>query len=74
MNIHNYFFGLRPQVPKLLADQNRGPSRRRDYNQQASLLVRPAPIASRKLEGEKLGSPAFGCHARSLGCRWRFTS
>lgn len=37
-------------------------------NQQASLLVRPAPVASRKLEGEKLGSPAFGCDTRSLGC------
>jgi len=28
----------------------------------------PAPVASRRLEGEKLGSPAFGCDARPLGC------
>ena len=46
-------------------------------NQQASVLLRqivsppagaPAPLAGRRLEGEKLGSPAFGCHARPLGC------
>jgi len=28
----------------------------------------PAPVAGRRLEGEKLGSPAFGCDARPLGC------
>ena len=40
-------------------------------NQQASVLLRqiaPAPVAGRRLEGEKLGSPAFGCDARPLGC------
>ena len=37
-------------------------------NKQASVLLRPAPVASRRLEGEKLGSPAFGCDARPLGC------
>ena len=39
-------------------------------NKQASVLLRqivsppagaPAPVASRRLAGEKLGSPAFGC-------------
>ena len=30
--------------------------------------LRPAPVAGRRLEGEKLGSPAFGCDARPLGC------
>ena len=28
-------------------------------NQQSSLLVRPAPVASRKLEGEKVGLPSL---------------
>src|SRR5882762_6668615 len=46
-------------------------------NKQASVLLRqivsppagaPAPVASRRLEGEKLGSPAFGGDARPLGC------
>ncbi len=37
-------------------------------NKQASVLLRPAPVASRRLAGEKLGSPAFGCDARPLGC------
>jgi hypothetical protein len=37
-------------------------------NQQASVLLRPTPVASRRLEGEKLGSEAFGCDARPLGC------
>ena len=46
-------------------------------NKQASVLLRqivsppagaPAPVAGRRLEGEKLGSPAFGCDARPLGC------
>jgi hypothetical protein len=34
-----------------------------------------APVASRRLEGEKLGSPANGCDARPLGCNsvGRFT-
>src|ERR1700686_5412240 len=50
-------------------------------NKQASVLLRqiasppagaPAPVASRRLEGEKLGSPAFGCDPRPLG-RNRFT-
>ena len=45
-------------------------------NKQASVLLRqivsppagaPAPVARRRLEGEKLGSPAFGCDARPLG-------
>src|SRR5204862_7565202 len=45
-------------------------------NKQASVLLRqivsppagaPAPVASRRLAGEKLGSPAFGCGARPLG-------
>jgi len=27
-----------------------------------------APVAGRRLVGEKLGSPAFGCDARPLGC------
>jgi len=36
-------------------------------NQQASVLVGAAP-ASGGLEGEKLGSPTFGCHTRALGC------
>ena len=31
--------------------------------------LRPAaPVAGRRLAGEKLGSPAFGCDARPLGC------
>jgi hypothetical protein len=46
-------------------------------NQHASVLfgqiVSPpagalAPVASRRLGGEELGSPAFGCDARPLGC------
>jgi hypothetical protein len=46
-------------------------------NQQVSVLLRqivspparaPSPAARRRLEGEKLGSPSFGCHARPLGC------
>src|SRR2546428_13967492 len=37
-------------------------------NKQAAVLLRPAPVASRRLEGKKLGSPAFGCDARPLGC------
>ena len=46
-------------------------------NKQASLRLRqivsppaggPAPRASRRLEGEKVGSPAFGSDTRSLGC------
>ena len=28
----------------------------------------PAPVAGSRLAGEKLGSPAFGCDARPLGC------
>src|SRR5208282_5955753 len=28
----------------------------------------PAPVAGRRLAGEQLGSPAFGCHARPFGC------
>ena len=28
----------------------------------------PAPVAGRRLAGEQLGSPAFGRHARPLGC------
>src|SRR2546426_6528132 len=28
----------------------------------------PFPAASRRLDSEKLGSPAFSCDARSLGC------
>src|SRR4029077_11925444 len=35
-------------------------------NKQASVLLRPAPVASRRLKGEKLGSPAFGCDAGPL--------
>jgi hypothetical protein len=35
---------------------------------QASVLVRPAPVASRRLEGEKSGSPPFRCNTRPLGC------
>jgi len=34
---------------------------------QPSVLIRAAPVASGSLEGEKLGSPAFGCNARALG-------
>ena len=37
-------------------------------NKQASVLLRPAPVASRRLEGEKLGAPALGCDARPFGC------
>jgi len=46
-------------------------------NQQASVLLphivsRPAwaaaPVADRRLAGEKLSSPAFGCDARLFGC------
>ena len=37
-------------------------------NKPASVLLRPAPVASRRLEGEKLGSPTFGRDARPLGC------
>src|ERR1700688_3716393 len=46
-------------------------------NKQASLRLRqivsppagdPAPLASRRLEGEKVGSPAFGSGTRPLGC------
>jgi hypothetical protein len=48
-----------------------------ETNQQASVLPRqavsppagaPAPVAGRRLVGEKLGSPAFGCDTRPLGC------
>src|SRR5207249_11670477 len=31
--------------------------------------LRPAPAAGRRLQGEKCGSPAFGCDARPLGCK-----
>ena len=37
-------------------------------NKQASVLLRTAPVASRRLKGEKSGSPAFGCDARPLVC------
>jgi hypothetical protein len=37
-------------------------------NKQAAVFVGPAPVASRRLECEKLGSPAFGCYPRPLGC------
>ena len=46
-------------------------------NKQASVLIRqivsppavaPAPVTGRRLESEKLGSPALGCDARPLGC------
>src|SRR5208283_2144055 len=46
-------------------------------NQQASVFSRQivsppagalAPVASRRLAGQKLGSPTFGCDARPLGC------
>ena len=46
-------------------------------NQQAPVLLRHigsppararAPVAGGRLAGEKLGSPAFGCDARPLGC------
>ncbi len=46
-------------------------------NKQAPVLLRqivsppagaPAPVAGRRLIGEKLGSPAFGCNPRPLGC------
>ena len=36
-------------------------------NQQAPVLLGPAPRTSSRLEGEKLGSPAFGCDTRPLG-------
>jgi hypothetical protein len=48
-------------------------------NHQASVLLgqivtlpagAPAPLAGRRLGGEKLGSPPFGCHARPLGCNY----
>ena len=47
-----------------------------EVNKQVSVLLwqiisppagAPAPVASRRLGGEKLGSPAFGCNARPLG-------
>jgi hypothetical protein len=37
-------------------------------NKQASVLLRPAPVAGTGLKGEKLSSPAFGCDARPLVC------
>ena len=46
-------------------------------NKQAPVLLRQivspparalAPVTGRRLIGEKLGSPAFGCNARPLGC------
>ena len=37
-------------------------------NKQASVLLRPAPVTSRRLECEKSGPPAFACDARPLGC------
>ena len=42
-------------------------------NKQASVLLRRSPppralASARRLAGEKLGSPAFGCDARPLGC------
>jgi hypothetical protein len=48
-----------------------------ESNEQTSVVLRDirtevdrglAPVAGRRLEGEKLGSPAFGCDARPLGC------
>jgi hypothetical protein len=47
-----------------------------ERDQQVSVLLRqivspparaPVPFASKRLAGEKFGSPAFGCNARSLG-------
>src|SRR5215469_18327011 len=38
-----------------------------ESNKQASILVRPTPVARRGLEGEKLGSPTFASYARALG-------
>jgi len=37
-------------------------------NKQAAVFLRPAPVAGRRLKGEKVGSPAFGCDPRPLGC------
>jgi hypothetical protein len=34
---------------------------------QAWVFLRPGPVTRRSLDGEKLGSPAFGCDARPLG-------
>ena len=36
-------------------------------NQQASVLLRPAPVTSGRLEGEEFGSPTLGCDAGPLG-------
>jgi hypothetical protein len=34
---------------------------------QALVFLGPGPVTRRSLEGEKSGSPAFGCDARPLG-------
>jgi hypothetical protein len=47
--------------------RNRGPSRLRLIGNLASSF-RAAPFVRRRLAGEKLSYPTFGCDARPLGC------
>jgi hypothetical protein len=39
-----------------------------ERKEQSWALIRSAPVTSRRLQREKLGSPAFGSNARPLGC------
>src|SRR5215831_6655389 len=39
-----------------------------ERSEQASVFIRSGPVTGAGLASEKLGSPAFGCDARSLGC------